>query len=123
MLRERKQIARLVRQQLTLVREKAGLTQEDLAREMGLDQPQVSKLESGRTELAVVDLVLAARALGVAPARLLATVPTPPRQMTLPIDKLARSDARLVQQLVHTLVMCASARRPASRSIRKSATR
>jgi transcriptional regulator with XRE-family HTH domain len=123
MPKERNRIATLVRQQLTTVRESAGLTQEDLAREIGLDQPQMSKLESGRTELAVVDLVLAARALGVTPARLLATVPTPPRQMTLPIDKLARSDARLVQQLVHTLVQCAKARRPASRSIRKSAAR
>ena len=52
-------------ERLRSAREKAHLTQAELAGEVGIAQPQISRWEAGRTPMAGDDLVRVARALGV----------------------------------------------------------
>jgi transcriptional regulator with XRE-family HTH domain len=52
-------------------REGAGLTQEDLARALGVTPGQVSHMELGRRAVMLHQLPAIARALGVGPADLL----------------------------------------------------
>jgi transcriptional regulator with XRE-family HTH domain len=54
--------AALVRQ-----RKAAGITQTDIARALGADQPYVSKLERGERRLDVVDYLRYCRAIGIDP--------------------------------------------------------
>ncbi len=55
-------------------REAAGLTQWDVARSMGVDQSQVSKLERRERRLDVVDYARYCRAIGLEPGTLLLDV-------------------------------------------------
>lgn len=54
-------------QHLRACRVQRGLTQEDLARQIGVTFQQVQKYEAGRNRLSVHRLVLAAEALGRSP--------------------------------------------------------
>lgn len=51
-------------------RERAGLTQEDLARKLGMRQPHISAIESGRLGLSLERLLAMAEALGCSPSDL-----------------------------------------------------
>jgi transcriptional regulator with XRE-family HTH domain len=62
-------VAALVRQ-----RKVAGITQTDIARALGGDQPYVSKLERGERRLDVVDYLRYCRAIGADPGELLRAV-------------------------------------------------
>jgi transcriptional regulator with XRE-family HTH domain len=50
---------------LQAARQKAGVTQVDLARELGLTQSQVSKIERGETRLDIIQLRRVCCALGL----------------------------------------------------------
>lgn len=57
----------------TLLREyrvNAGVSQRDLAKRMGLPQPRISELESGRRRLDVLELIDFATIVGIEPAEL-----------------------------------------------------
>lgn len=53
--------------QLVAERKRRGMTQWDLARSMGTDQSQVSKLERRERRLDVIDFVRYCRAMDIAP--------------------------------------------------------
>lgn len=53
------------------LRRKAGLSQEDLALEAGLDRTYVSSVERGERNISLQNIVKLARAIRVRPARLL----------------------------------------------------
>lgn len=63
-----------LRANLIHARREAGLTQRQLAERLGRPQSFVAKVELGDRRLDVVDLVLVARALGVAAESLLPTI-------------------------------------------------
>lgn len=52
-------------------RQKRGLTQWDVARAMGIDQSQLSKLERSERRLDIIDYVRYCRALGMEPGVIL----------------------------------------------------
>ena len=55
---------RRVQKQLRLLRLEAGLTQQELAAKLRLDQSYVSRYESGDRRLDLVDVAIVCRALG-----------------------------------------------------------
>jgi transcriptional regulator with XRE-family HTH domain len=58
----------------------AGLSQDELAQRMGVDQGYVSSLEAGRRNPTVLTVWHAAIALGTSPSRLLEEVPPAAKQ-------------------------------------------
>ncbi len=50
-------------------RKAAGLTQQDLARALGTDQSQISKLERSERRLDIVDYLRICRAIGLDPGK------------------------------------------------------
>jgi transcriptional regulator with XRE-family HTH domain len=62
-----KRLGRLLR----AARRKRDLTQKQLAEKMHLTQPIVARYESGKRAIDIIEFVLVARALGLAPAKLL----------------------------------------------------
>ena len=69
-------IRRVVGENVRRCREEAGLSQEDLAARMGVEQGYVSRLEAGNRNPTIVTIWHAAEALGVRPALLFET-PSP----------------------------------------------
>jgi transcriptional regulator with XRE-family HTH domain len=61
----------LLRELLVEAREKAGLTQQKLAKRIGTHQSFVAKYEGGERRLDVVEFITIARAIGADPLRLL----------------------------------------------------
>lgn len=59
---------------LSAARRAAGLSQYELADRLGVDQSYVSKYESCRRRLDVIEFLRVVGAIGVDPAKLLATV-------------------------------------------------
>ncbi len=59
---------------LAVARRAAGLSQYELADRLGVDQSYVSKYESCRRRLDVIEFLRIVGAVGVEPAKLLATV-------------------------------------------------
>lgn len=59
---------------LRTTREKAGLTQIQLARRLGKYKTYVSKYETGERQLDVVEFLAVAEALGLEPGKVLAKV-------------------------------------------------
>lgn len=55
-------------------REKAGLTQRDLARRLGKPQSVIAKIELGAQPISAIDLISWAEAVGANPAEILASV-------------------------------------------------
>ena len=55
-------------------RRAAGMTQVELARALGTDQSQISKIERGERRLDVIDYLRICRVIGVDPAEPLRTV-------------------------------------------------
>ena len=53
------------------LRKRAGLSQLQLAGQVGLSQSDISRIERGQRSMTVPQLILFAQALGVAPERLL----------------------------------------------------
>jgi len=51
-----------------------GLTQEELGRRLGVDQTYVSKYETGRRRIDVIEFMSIVAALGVAPQTLLSKI-------------------------------------------------
>ena len=64
----------LLRELLIAARDKAGLTQQKLAKRLGKPQSFVAKYEGGERRLDVVEFVAIARALGADPVRILRTL-------------------------------------------------
>lgn len=62
-----KRLGRLLR----VARRKRDLTQKQLAEKTHLTQPIVARYESGKRAIDIIEFVLMARALGLAPAKLL----------------------------------------------------
>jgi transcriptional regulator with XRE-family HTH domain len=60
-----------LRELLIAAREKAGLTQQKLARQLGTHQSFVAKYEGGERRLDVIEFVAIACAIGADPMRLL----------------------------------------------------
>jgi transcriptional regulator with XRE-family HTH domain len=58
-------------------RRAAGLTQRDLARALGTDQSQISKLERSERRLDIVDYLRICRAIGLDPGKPLRSVRLP----------------------------------------------
>jgi transcriptional regulator with XRE-family HTH domain len=58
-----------------LAREKAGLTQEQLAWAAGLHQTEIARIEGGRRNPGLETIFKVARGLGVSPAELFAGIP------------------------------------------------
>lgn len=65
---------------LTDARRSAGLTQSELAARLGVDQSYVSKYESARRRLDVIEFLRVVAALGADPAQLLSNFDVSPRQ-------------------------------------------
>jgi transcriptional regulator with XRE-family HTH domain len=61
----------LLRELLVAARDRAGLTQQELAERLGKPQSFVAKYEGGERRLDVVEFVVIARALGADPVRML----------------------------------------------------
>ena len=61
---------RLIIEQLAAERQRLGLTQEELARRLGLHKQFISRVELGERRLDVVEFADFARALGLNPAEL-----------------------------------------------------
>ena len=61
----------LLRELLVAARDKAGLTQQKLAKRLGKPQSFVAKYEGGERRLDVVEFVVIARAIGADPVRML----------------------------------------------------
>ena len=57
---------------LTAAREKAGITQQQLAKRLQRTQSFVAKYEGGERRIEVLEFVQICRAIGVKPARILA---------------------------------------------------
>src|SRR5450759_2874504 len=62
---------------IAALREQRGWSQRALAKVVGLDQSAVSRIEAGKRRVAVGELEAVAQALGVPPAALLESSPTP----------------------------------------------
>lgn len=60
------------RERLVAMREKAGMTQRDLARKLGREHSFVSRIELGERRLDVVEFYWVAKALGQDPGRVAA---------------------------------------------------
>ena len=71
---EYKRFAKLLAQ----LRNERGVSQYELARRLGVDQSYVSKYESARRRLDVIEFLRITTALGVDPAAVIAALPTPP---------------------------------------------
>src|SRR5437879_5983184 len=74
-------------------RERLGLTQEALAKHVGLSRTSITNIEQGRQTILVHQLVGFARALNVEPAALL------PPSKTEPVAKLPAEIAHLIPRL------------------------
>jgi transcriptional regulator with XRE-family HTH domain len=61
----------LLRELLIAARDKAGLTQEKLAKRLGKPQSFIAKYEGGERRLDVVEFIVIARTIGADPVRLL----------------------------------------------------
>jgi transcriptional regulator with XRE-family HTH domain len=61
----------LLRELLVSARDKAGLTQQKLAKRLGKPQSFVAKYEGGERRLDVVEFIVIARAIGTDPLRIL----------------------------------------------------
>jgi transcriptional regulator with XRE-family HTH domain len=61
----------LLRELLITARDKAGLTQQVLAKRLGKPQSFVAKYEGGERRLDVIEFVVIARAIGADPVRIL----------------------------------------------------
>jgi len=61
----------LLRELLVEARDKAGLTQQKLAKRIGTHQSFVAKYEGGERRLDVIEFIAIARAIGADPLRLL----------------------------------------------------
>jgi transcriptional regulator with XRE-family HTH domain len=72
-------IRRVVGYNVRRCREAAGLSQEELAARMGVEQGYISRLESGDRNPTIVTISQAADALGVRPSVLFEAVSTSPR--------------------------------------------
>ena len=64
----------LLRELLIAARDKAGLTQQKLARRLGKPQSFIAKYEGGERRLDVIEFVTIARAIGADPLRILRTL-------------------------------------------------
>ena len=64
----------LLRELLIAARDKAGLTQQKLAKRLGKPQSFVAKYEGGERRLDVIEFVVIARAIGADPVRILRTL-------------------------------------------------
>jgi transcriptional regulator with XRE-family HTH domain len=64
----------LLRELLVAARDKSGLTQQKLAKQLGKPQSFVAKYEGGERRLDVVEFVFIARELGADPVRMLKTL-------------------------------------------------
>jgi transcriptional regulator with XRE-family HTH domain len=64
----------LLRELLVSARDKAGLTQQKLAKRLGKLQSFVAKYEGGERRLDVIEFIVIARAIGVDPLRMLRTL-------------------------------------------------
>lgn len=62
---------------LAAAREKAGLTQAELAAKLSRPQSYVSKYERGERRLDIIEFLDVARAIGVPPARILRQIERP----------------------------------------------
>jgi transcriptional regulator with XRE-family HTH domain len=69
------EIARALGQRIAEARARAGLTLRALAARMGVNHSTLANYEAGRRPLRVVQLILIARAIGIAPAALLINPP------------------------------------------------
>jgi len=67
-------IIRVVAETVRRARKAAGLSQEDLALEAGLDRTYISQVERGKRNVTIVVLARIARALKTTPDRLLVPV-------------------------------------------------
>ena len=63
-----------LRELLVTARDRAGLTQEKLARRLGKNQSFVAKYEGGERRLDVIEFIVIARAIGADPVRILRTL-------------------------------------------------
>lgn len=61
----------VLRELLIAARDKAGLTQQKLAKRLGKPQSFVAKYEGGERRLDVIEFVVIARAIGADPVRIL----------------------------------------------------
>jgi transcriptional regulator with XRE-family HTH domain len=62
------------RELMTAERKKAGLTQQQLAKQLGRHQSFIAKYEGGERRLDVIEFITIARAIGADPSRLLRTL-------------------------------------------------
>jgi transcriptional regulator with XRE-family HTH domain len=60
----------LLRELLVAARDKAGLTQQKLAKRLGKNQSFIAKYEGGERRLDVVEFIAIARAIGADPVRI-----------------------------------------------------
>lgn len=65
---------KLIGKRIRIERQAVGMTQETLARKLGITFQQVQKYEKGANRVAVGTLILIARAIGVQPISLFRTV-------------------------------------------------
>ncbi len=70
---EYKRFAKLLAQ----LRNARGVSQYELARRLGVDQSYVSKYESARRRLDVIEFLRITTALGIDPAAVIAALPSP----------------------------------------------
>ena len=63
-----------LRELLLAARDKAGLTQQKLAKRLGKPQSFVAKYEGGERRLDVIEFIVIVRAIGVNPVRILRTL-------------------------------------------------
>ena len=80
-------VRKIVGENLRRYRLAAGLSQEELAAQMGVEQGYLSGLEAGRRNPTILTLWHAAVALGIGPARLLEVLDSnpaknPPRRLS-----------------------------------------
>lgn len=81
LLAERDASARAVGVRLAQAREQAGLSQDDVARTLGVAQPQIAKLELGLRQLRFVEGLRLAALYGISPADL-----DPDRPLPIAVD-------------------------------------
>lgn len=74
-LSDEAEIAVALGQRIAEARTQAGLTLRALAARVGIDHSTLSNYEAGRRPLRVVQLIVIARAIGIAPAALLIAPP------------------------------------------------
>lgn len=64
----------LLRELLVAARDRAGLTQQKLAKRLGKPQSFVAKYEGGERRLDVIEFIVIAREIGADPVRMLRTL-------------------------------------------------